>query len=45
MADSAADRLAVLHGLRLKGFAEADVVGALTGVAAGALWVRRWLRP
>ena len=33
MADSVADRLAVLHGLRLKGFAEADVVAELIGMS------------
>lgn len=33
MADSGADRLTVLFGLRLKGFAEADALVALTGVS------------
>ena len=33
MADSAADRLAVLHGLRLKGFAGPEAVAGLTGLS------------
>ncbi len=34
MAEHVADRLAVLHGLRLKGFAETDAVAALTGMSS-----------
>ncbi len=34
MADAGADRLTVLHGLRLKGLADADALGEQTGVSA-----------
>jgi hypothetical protein len=37
MAHQSEPRLLVLHGLRLKGFAEADVVAAVTGVPGDAV--------